>query len=214
MSQRGVIARRPRLQLERADKRGGKGTRNALALPRAAKGPRKAVEDPTFRKAVADVTPLAARNRALLEKPLPPPRLRDPDEDREYTDDLSDTVPFAREPGEPLKFTRPGVQRQTLRQLRRGGSRIEDEVDLHGLTVAEARPLLVGFLDRCRASGARHVRIIHGKGLRSEGGEGVLKALVASWLTQRADVLAFHEAKPADGGSGAVVVLLKAMKDG
>jgi DNA-nicking Smr family endonuclease len=176
---------------------------------RGAKGHRPAVEDPHFRKAVGDVTPLPARNKAALEKPLPHPRLRDHDEDREYMDDLSDSQPFLREPGEPLKFSRPGVQRQTLRELRRGGSRIEDELDLHGLTVREARPLLVAFLDRCRSSGARRVRIIHGKGLRSESGEGVLKGMVASWLTQRADVLAFHEAKPADGGSGAVVVLLR-----
>jgi DNA-nicking Smr family endonuclease len=197
MSQRGVIARRPRLQLERQAKRGAKTHR-----------PPK--EDPHFRKAVGDVTPLPARNKAALEKALPHPRLRDPEEDRAVTDALSDSAPFVREAGEPLKFNRPGVQRQTLRQLRRVGSRVDDELDLHGLTVAEARPLLVGFLARCRASGARVVRIIHGKGLRSESGEGVLKGLVASWLAQREDVLAFHEAKPADGGSGAVVVLLKA----
>jgi DNA-nicking Smr family endonuclease len=175
---------------------------------------RPAVEDPHFRKAVGDVTPLPARNKAPIEKALPKPRLRDPEQDLRHTDDLSDSAPFMREAGEPLKFNRPGVQRQTLRQLRRGGSRVEDEVDLHGLTVAEARPLLIAFLDRCRANGARVVRVIHGKGLRSESGEGVLKGMVASWLVQRADVLAFHEAKPADGGSGAVVVLLRGMKDG
>jgi DNA-nicking Smr family endonuclease len=170
---------------------------------------RPPVEDPHFRKAVSDVTPLRERNKAAHDKPLPHPRVRDPEHDLAITDDLSDTRTFEREPGEPLKFTRPGVQRQTLRQLRRGGSRIEDELDLHGLTVGEARPLLVAFLERCRATGARNVRIIHGKGLRSGTGEGVLKGLVASWLAQREDVLAFHEAKPADGGSGAVVVLLK-----
>ena len=196
MSQRGVIARRPRLQLERTAKRGVKVHR-----------PPK--EDPHFRKAVGDVTPLPARNKAAIEKPLPHPRVRDPEQDLAVTDNLSDSASFEREAGEPLSFKRSGVQRQTLRQLRRGGSRIEDELDLHGLTVSQARPLLVAFLERCRASGARHVRIIHGKGLRSESGEGVLKGMVASWLAQRDDVLAFHEAKPADGGSGAVVVLLR-----
>ena len=200
MSQRGVISRRPRLQLERTAKRD-------------AKGHRQAVEDPHFRKAVGDVTPLPPRNKAAIDKPLPHPRLRDREHDLPVTDDLSDSMGFAREAGEPLSFKRSGVQRQTLRQLRRGGSRIEDELDLHGLTVAQARPLLIGFLERCRASGARHVRIIHGKGLRSESGEGVLKGMVASWLAQRDDVLAFHEARPADGGSGAVMVLLRSMKD-
>ena len=155
------------------------------------------------------MTPLPAPNKAPLEKPLPQPRLRDPELDLAITDDLSDSASFEREAGEPLSFKRPGVQRQTLRLLRRGGSRIEEELDLHGLTVSQARPLLVAFLERCRASGARHVRIIHGKGLRSGSGEGVLKGMVASWLAQRDDVLAFHEAKPGDGGSGAVVVLLR-----
>jgi DNA-nicking Smr family endonuclease len=196
MSQRGVIARRPRLQLERMGKRG-------------AKTHRKPVEDPVFRKAVAGVTPLGSSNKAALDKPLPHPRVRDRASDAMLVDDLSDAVPFSREPGEPLKFARPGVQRQSLRELRRGGSRIEAEIDLHGLTSSEARPLLVSFLERCRAKGARRVRVIHGKGLRSATGEGVLKGLVASWLAQRSEVLAFHEAKPADGGSGAVVVLLR-----
>ena len=195
-TRRGVIARRPRLQLERTAGRGSKAQRAIT-------------EDPHFREAVGDVTPLPPRNRVSLEKLLPLPRVRDRSDDREYLDDLSDSAAFEREPGEALSFKRPGVQRQTLRQLRRGGSRIEDELDLHGLTVSVARPLLVAFLDRCRASGARYVRVIHGKGLRSTSGEGVLKGLVASWLAQRADVLAFHEAKAADGGSGAVVVLLK-----
>jgi DNA-nicking Smr family endonuclease len=195
-SRRGVIARRPRLQLERAAKRGTRTHRSP-------------VEDPAFRKAVSDVTPLQPLNKAPIPKALPQPRVRDRTEDAELIDDLSDSAPYLREPGEPLKFTRPGVQRQTLRELRRGGSRIEDEIDLHGLTVAEARPLLVAFLEHCRDRGARRVRVIHGKGMSSPGGEGVLKGMVASWLTQRADVLAFHEAKPADGGSGAVVVLLK-----
>ena len=174
---------------------------------------RKSSEHPLFRAAVAGVTPLVPPNKVTLEKPLPRPLPRDADEDRSYQDDLSDSIPYVREAGEPLSFSRPGLQRQTLRHLRRGGSRVEDELDLHGLTVAQARPLLIGFLSRCRANGARHVRIIHGKGLRSATGEGVLKAMVASWLAQRDDVLAFHEARPADGGSGAVMVLLKSMKD-
>jgi DNA-nicking Smr family endonuclease len=166
-----------------------------------------------FRVAVSGVTPLPARNKAPLEKPRPRPRPRDRELDEAVTDTLSDSVPFTREPGEPLSFTRPGLQRQALRRLRRGGSRVEDEIDLHGLTVAQARPLLVAFLEHCGRTGARHVRIIHGKGLRSHTGEGVLKGMVASWLTQTADVLAFHEAKAADGGSGAVIVLLRGMKD-
>jgi DNA-nicking Smr family endonuclease len=76
--------------------------------------------------------------------------------------------------------------------------------------VAKARPLLIAFLHHARGGGLRFVRIIHGKGLRSAERGGVLKGLVASWLMQRDDVMAFHEAGPADGGAGAVLVLLRA----
>jgi DNA-nicking Smr family endonuclease len=99
------------------------------------------------------------------------------------------------------------MKRQTLKDLRR--RRVDDELDLHGLTIAEARPLLVAFLEHCRDTGARHVRIVHGKGLRSKNQEPVLKGRVATWLMQRSDVLAFCEAPPAGGGAGAVIVLLK-----
>jgi DNA-nicking Smr family endonuclease len=168
--------------------------------------------DPDFRSALGDVTPLPPRNKAALDKPRPKPR-RLPREIQEHAaDDLSDHVPLPCEPGEPLGFSRPGVRRQSLRHLRRGGSAIEDELDLHGLTVAQARPLLAAFLNASARRGLRHVRVIHGKGRSSEGGEGVLRRMVAGWLSQRPDVLAFHEARAADGGSGAVVVLLKGMR--
>src|SRR5687768_10154818 len=166
-----------------------------------------------FRSAVADATPLAPSNKAKLDKPLPKPRTRrgtsheiDSVEDR-----LSDHIPemLNRQPGQPLRFARPGVQRQTLKRLRRGGAIVQDELDLHGSTTAEARALLVRFLDDACRRGLRYVRVIHGKGLRSDGGEGVLKTRVAGWLSHHEDVLAISEAGPADGGSGAVLVLLR-----
>lgn len=161
-----------------------------------------------FRRSVADATPLPATNKAHLPQPLPKPNRRVGDADEEMAaDNLSDHVSMAVEPGAPLSFLRSGLNRQTLKALRR--KRVDDELDLHGLTIAEARPLLVAFLDHCRETGARHVRIIHGKGLRSRNQEPVLKGRVASWLMQRGDVLAFCEAPAASGGAGAVIVLLK-----
>ena len=74
---------------------------------------------------------------------------------------------------------------------------------------AEARIALVNFLHPTEKAGARCVRIIHGKGLSSFNREPVLKHKVKHWLTQRDEVLAFAEARPTDGGSGAVIVLLK-----
>ena len=188
-----------------------KGSSKPPALKRPAPPEPSAEELSIFRSSVADVTPLERRNVAVREarRPRPVPRRRK--DDREIVGDgLSDHAAYSRQPGEPLNFSRPGLQRQALRQLRRGGTAIEDELDLHGLTVAAARPLLASFLDACVRRGLRRVRVIHGKGSRSTSGEGVLKGMVASWLAQRDDVLAFHEARPADGGSGAAVVLLRA----
>jgi DNA-nicking Smr family endonuclease len=163
-----------------------------------------------FRKAVADATPLQPDNRVRLSEARRKPRPRPIEHDPAVYDNLSDHIAgdAAREPGEPLKFARPGLQKQRLRELRRGRT-FEATLDLHGLTLAQARQLLAAFLVESRAHDRRRVLIIHGKGLRSDSGEGVLKTSVASWLMQWEDVLAFHEATPASGGGGAVVVLLR-----
>ena len=173
------------------------------------KGKSPPTPDETFRRALDGVTPLPARNKVELPKARPRPHPKPRTQDTSLEDALSDHVGWvaSRDSGEPIVFARPGVRAQALRQLRR--QHVEDELDLHGLTVADARALLVRFLERCRRNGLRHVRIIHGKGLRSPHGEGVLKSKVASWLVQRQDVLAFREASASGGGSGAVVVLLK-----
>lgn len=166
-----------------------------------------------FRASVLDVVPLAAPARTEHERPLPQPipeqRLRD---DREtLKDSLNPEPPWdaGLETGEELAYLRKGVSPQILKQLRRGFWVIQDELDLHGLTVEEARGLLGEFLAQCARRGLRCVRVIHGKGLRSPNREPVLKRRVAGWLIQREDILAFCQARRADGGSGAVVVLLK-----
>jgi DNA-nicking Smr family endonuclease len=99
---------------------------------------------------------------------------------------------------------------QVLRKLRSGFWAVQDELDLHGLRSEEARELLAQFLTGALRRGQRCLRVIHGKGWRSQNNEPVLKRKVAAWLRQRAEVLAYCEARPAEGGSGAVVVLLQA----
>ena len=127
---------------------------------------------------------------------------------------LSDTDPWEAgfEIGDELKFLRDGLASDTLRKLRRGHWLIQNELDLHGMIVAEARPALVAFLNECLHDGLRCVRIIHGKGLGSKNGEPVLKRKVCGWLMQRDEILAFCQARRTEGGGGAVVVLLRGAK--
>ena len=125
-------------------------------------------------------------------------------------DSLSDEYdPGDIEAGDELIFSRPGIQRSVLRKLRRGQPGIEKELDLHGLTVDEARTALASFLHNCKAQGIRCARIIHGKGHSSHQQRPVLKGKINSWLRQKDEVLAFCSARPIDGGTGAVYVLLK-----
>jgi DNA-nicking Smr family endonuclease len=116
------------------------------------------------------------------------------------------------ETGEELSYRRNGIAADVLRKLRRGQWAIQDDLDLHGLVVDDARALLAAFLAQAVRRGLRCVRVVHGKGYRSAGGEPVLKGKVAGWLAQRDEVLGFVQARPQDGGGGAVVVLLRAAR--
>ena len=98
--------------------------------------------------------------------------------------------------------------RRCFRQLRRGQYRVDGEIDLHGLTAATAIPQLRSFLADAMQHGARVVRVIHGKGLRSGNRGPVLKLVASDYLRRVGAVLAFASAREVDGGSGAILVLL------
>jgi len=168
-----------------------------------------------FEKLFSNVIPLPDHGRVIHPRPKlkPIPQQRLQDERAALADSLSDHIAWdiGTETGEELLYLRNGLSQQTLKKLRRGHWVIQDELDLHGLTSVEARLLLVEFLNDCIRNGARCVRIIHGKGLRSKNREPVLKTKVANWLIQRDEVLAFCQARQVDGGSGAVMVLLKSV---
>jgi DNA-nicking Smr family endonuclease len=114
------------------------------------------------------------------------------------------------ETDEALSYGRPGISPDTLRKLRRGHWVIQHQLDLHGLRTDAAREALAEFLRGACKRGLRCVRVVHGKGLGSVNKEPVLKNKVRNWLVQKDEVIAFCSARPADGGTGAVVVLLKA----
>lgn len=165
-----------------------------------------------FRKAMAGVRRLSHDRAAPLQARRPPPRpVQTEAEERQVLQDLlSDALdPADFEIGDELLFHRDGLQQPVLRQLRRGRYAVQGELDLHGYTVPAAREALAQFLAASTAGGRRCVRVIHGKGKRSPGKQPVLKVQVNHWLRQRAEVLAFCSARPVDGGTGAVYVLLR-----
>lgn len=138
------------------------------------------------------------------------PRQSELDEREVLKEMLQDPEPDAVESGETLLYRREGVQDGVLRRLRRGHYRIEAELDLHGLNRDKARLEVTRFLALCQDRDRRCVRIIHGKGLGSPNSGPVIKSHLSSWLRRRSDVLAFCSARPVDGGTGAVYVLLRA----
>jgi DNA-nicking Smr family endonuclease len=188
-------------------------------MPKRPVAPESPPEEPAddealLREALKDVAPMPDPGKATLRRqrprPVPVQRLRD--NEQVLQESLSDHIPLevGLETGDELVFLRDGLSNMVLRKLRRGHWVTQDQLDLHGLRSEEARQLLVAFLNEALTNGLRCVRIVHGKGLRSENREPVLKRKVGNWLAQRDEVLAFVQARPEDGGSGVVVVLLKA----
>jgi len=123
----------------------------------------------------------------------------------EFSDHLRETIHAE----DKLFFARPGLQHKLLRQLRQGQIRQSAALDLHGLTVNEAREELSHFLDHCVNNHYRCVRIIHGKGHLRSLDPPILKNQVNNWLQQYPSVLAFCSAQKRDGGTGALYILLK-----
>ena len=169
-----------------------------------------------FRKAVAGVKPLKRAKRIALKPSAaaPVPHQRRRDEMAALAESLEGplSIDDALDSGEELSYLRDGMSRQVLRRLRRGHWVIQDGLDLHGLNRDEAAVAVAAFLNRCAARGLRCVRIVHGKGLGSRNREPVLKAKLGNWLPRRQEVLAYCQAPASDGGSGALLVLLKAKR--
>jgi DNA-nicking Smr family endonuclease len=152
------------------------------------------------------------RRRVVLKKDPPPPKPMQYqlDEQAVLIEAISDEfdVGTLLDVDENLSFRRPGIGMDVARKLRRGDWSIQRQIDLHGLRRDEAREKLSFFIREAFKQGIRCVRVVHGKGLGSPGKAPVLKSRVHSWLVQKNEVLAFVQAKPADGGGGALVVLL------
>jgi DNA-nicking Smr family endonuclease len=164
-----------------------------------------------FREAVRDVKRLPRHEAPVARRRRPEPLARFSRADRHAVlfESLSTD---ANDPelagGDELVYHRAGVQTSVLRKLRRGQYRVQAEIDLHGLTVTEAKQALREFLAGALDRRLRCVRIIHGKGLRSGHRGPVLKGIVGSVLRRVGAVVAYVSARQVDGGTGAVYVLL------
>lgn len=173
-------------------------------------------EQAFFLRAMAGVKPLQAVNRVVLGQPAPVPQAQQSLADRQAVLHESLHAPIGLqdrlEGGDEPFHLRQGLPITVLRDLRRGRWVIQDEIDLHGLNREQARHLVASFLQTCLHQGKRCVRIVHGKGLGSPQKQSILRQLVRGWLAQRQEVLAYCQAKPQDGGEGALLVLLRAAK--
>jgi DNA-nicking Smr family endonuclease len=170
-----------------------------------------------FVRAAGAVQRLPDKGHAVhAKRPMAPPPVmqRELDEQAALQESLSDEfdVGTLLDVDEQMSFLRPGLGTDIPRKLRRGDWTIQRQLDLHGLRVEDARDALGSFIRDANKQGLRCVRIVHGKGLGSPGKAPVLKRRVYNWLLQKEEVLAFVQAKPADGGAGALVVLLAPMK--
>ena len=169
-----------------------------------------------FVRAAGAVNRLPGLERANLEpeRPEPVPRQRLLDQQAVLVESISDEfdVSTLLDIDDQLSFRRPGIGTAVTHKLRQGHWSIQRQLDLHGLRTEEAREQLAAFVRGAHQHGIRCVRIVHGKGLGSPGKAPVLKRKVFAWLVQKTEVLAFVQARPAEGGAGALVVLLQPVR--
>ena len=182
--------------------------------------PRGEAADLDFHRLMSGVTPLdqsrarVAKTGDLTPVARPPRRVAPPDETMDHLRALvTEGSAFeVSDDGRRVEGRRDDVPVEFVRRLRRGGFPVDASLDLHGLSAGDARERLRAFLHDKRARGERCVLVIHGKGEGSPGGVGVLRGEISAWLSQGAasvEVAAFATANSADGGEGAVYVLLR-----
>lgn len=156
------------------------------------------------------------RVELTVPRPAPLPIQREQDERAALLEAMNTPISIEDrlDMGDEASFLRPGLPRRILTDLRRGRWSLQGELDLHGLVRDQARTAIALFIQQGLQQGWRCVRVIHGKGHGSPGKQSILKQLSRSWLAQREEILAFCQASPRDGGSGALYVLLRAAQAG
>lgn len=169
----------------------------------------------SFLEEMKDVRRIRKPNRANVETPreLTPGHL---ERQRAAVEKpIKDANPLTSDHVDPLTahdilcWQRPGVQHGVFRKLRLGQYPIEARLDLHRMTIEQARREVFAFVGDCVRYGLRSVIILHGKGERNPDGIAQLKSHLAKWLPELESVLAFHSAQKHHGGTGAVYVMVR-----
>jgi len=175
---------------------------------------KKSSQSDIFQKSLKGIKPLKNDRIDLYAHPKNTRPFKDKNN---YTEDnishtLSDQQESHSVSGEEfIFFAHTGLQLKTQKHLRQGKIPIDDHLDLHGLSINEARKLLVEFIDFAQKQKIRCVLLIHGKGYRANSDQPVLKNKINNWLRQHPGILGFSSAQPRDGGTGAVYILIKSL---
>lgn len=168
-----------------------------------------------FRSAIGDVVPLASDKRVDLKTDTVPDdvlqqRRRAATEEVALPQEgLSGDYVKLIDPHDILEFKRPGIQHGVFKNLRMGKYQVEARLDLHRLTVEQARTAVAQFAKDCVENNVRCALVTHGKGVDRQPQPALLKSCIAHWLPQLEEVLAFHSAQKQHGGVGSTYVLLR-----
>jgi len=183
--------------------------------------PRSQTDEELFEAEMAGIEPLdrspAGGGRVGAPQVQPEKRPRRPSDDAEVLAALADLCGGdgafdIADSDEYIEGLADGIDRRILKRLRAGEYAVQAHLDLHGATRDEAREKVARFILESRRAGRRCVLLVHGRGIHSKDQIPVLKQSVRSWLERgqiARSVLAFATARPADGGAGAVYVLLR-----
>jgi len=169
-----------------------------------------------FRDAMADVKPISGNNHVVRTASIPTPVSGAKEPDSEVMGRLNNLIKYGHgyivaDTPEYMEGSGHAVPREVIKRLHRGDYSIQEHIDLHGLSVKEARQVMEKFFKESIRTGKRAVLIVHGRGLSSPE-QPILKTKVYEWLTRgpwRKWVIAFSSARVHDGGAGATYVLLR-----
>lgn len=178
--------------------------------------PKKSTVDPqdiaAFKEAVKGTKPLSGQKVRVAKPSLPPTKpikTPEPPKERFYFSDMDYLEPVSGD--DAVTHVTNGISNKALRKLSKGQYNVEAILDLHGMTVEEAKSAVDSFLQQCLHDGLRVVLIIHGKG--HLGRMPILKNKLNHWLRKIDEVLAFSSAAPGHGRGGAMYVLLKRVQE-